>query len=219
MFCRRLRRAFLVDSGADVSVFPATSAQKKVASSSHLSAANGSSIATYGRRDIFLSFPGLKVTHSFLLANVRRPILGSDFFRATGLIIDIPRRRLVLSDPCAATVVRARPARLLGGVCGLRSAPLESTSVDQVLERFPSVLLSTASFDSTKPAKHGISHTIPTSGPPVYARARQLFGEKLDVAKSEFQKMVDMKIIRPSNSPWASPLHVVPKADGGWRLS
>ena len=29
--------------------------------------------------------------------------------------------------------------------------------------------------------------------------------------------MVDMGIIRPSNSPWASPLHVVPKADGGWR--
>ena len=23
--------------------------------------------------------------------------------------------------------------------------------------------------------------------------------------------------IRPSNSPWASPLHVIPKADGGWR--
>ena len=66
-------------------------------------------------------------------------------------------------------------------------------------------------------AKHGVAHTIPTSGPPVFARARQLFGEKLDVAKQEFQKMIDLGIIRPSNSAWASPLHVVPKADGGWR--
>ena len=29
--------------------------------------------------------------------------------------------------------------------------------------------------------------------------------------------MMDLGIIRPSNSPWSSPLHVVPKANGGWR--
>ena len=29
--------------------------------------------------------------------------------------------------------------------------------------------------------------------------------------------MVEMGIIQPSNSPWASPPLVVPKADGGWR--
>ena len=28
--------------------------------------------------------------------------------------------------------------------------------------------------------------------------------------------MMDLGIIRPSNSPWSSPLHVVPKANGGW---
>ena len=29
--------------------------------------------------------------------------------------------------------------------------------------------------------------------------------------------MEDMRIIRRSDSPWSSPLHVVPKTDGGWR--
>ena len=29
--------------------------------------------------------------------------------------------------------------------------------------------------------------------------------------------MLDLGIIRPSNCPWSSPLHVVPKANGGWR--
>ena len=51
----------------------------------------------------------------------------------------------------------------------------------------------------------------------MFARARRLFGEKLEVAQAEFKKMMEMGIIRPSSSPWSSPLHVVPKADGGWR--
>ena len=58
---------------------------------------------------------------------------------------------------------------------------------------------------------------IPTEGAPVFARPRRLFGEKLKVAKEEFEKMRKLGIIRPSNSPWSSPLHVVAKAGGGWR--
>ena len=214
VYCRRLRRAFLVDSGADVSVFPASPSQKSVPSSSNLLAANGSFIKTFGKRNIFLSLPGLSVVHQFLLADVRTPILGSDFFRLNDLIIDIPRQRLV-RDPARpsvrSTVVKARAAALVSGLRGLHV----QESVDDVFASFPSVTAASPVYDSTTPAKHGVQHTIPTAGPPVFARARRLFGEKLEVAKSEFQKMVDMGIIRPSNSPWASPLHVVPKADGG----
>ena len=89
VYCRRLRRAFLVDSGADVSVFPASTSQKNTSSTSFLRAANGSSIKTYGTREIFLALPGLNVTHKFVLADVRQPILGSDFFLANNLLIDI----------------------------------------------------------------------------------------------------------------------------------
>ena len=42
-------------------------------------------------------------------------------------------------------------------------------------------------------------------------------GDKLSTARAEFQKMEDLGIIRRSDSPWASPLHVVPKSDGSWR--
>ena len=227
MYCRRLRRAFLVDSGADVSVFPASASQRKLPSAKCLLAANGSSIKTFGRRNIFLSFNGLSVVHSFLLADVRKPILGSDFFRANGLLIDIARCRLVRDQEkkdlsASAVVVKARPAVFAGGLCGLRCGQTHSptsldTAVKDLFASFPAVTTPNPVYDSSVPAKHGVAHTIPTSGPPVFARARQLFGDKLRVAKEEFQKMEELGIIRPSNSAWASPLHVVPKADGGWR--
>ena len=226
MFCHQQRRAFLVDSGADVSVFPASTAQRRGPSSSTLQAANGTSIKMFGTRQVSLCLPGLNVVHRFILADIRKPILGSDFFRAHNLLIDIAQRRLFRPQagvPAASVVVKARPAHFTSGLCGLKCSsssrpPLEDLhrAVDAVFADFPAVTLSSPVFDAAVP-KHGVYHTVPTSGPPVFARARRLFGDKLDVAREEFKMMEEMGIIRPSSSPWASPLHVVPKADGGWR--
>ncbi|KAK7877068.1 hypothetical protein WMY93_032223 [Mugilogobius chulae] len=66
-------------------------------------------------------------------------------------------------------------------------------------------------------AKHGVEHYITTAGPPVFARVRRLDAAKLAIAREEFANMERLGIVRRSNSPWASPLHMVPKADGGWR--
>ena len=47
---------------------------------------------------------------------------------------------------------------------------------------------------------------------------RRLAPDKLKIAKAEFNHLLDMGIVRPSDSPWASPLHIAPKTTPGeWR--
>jgi hypothetical protein len=64
----------------------------------------------------------------------------------------------------------------------------------------------------------GVEHHIHNgSHPPVIAKSRCLDPEKLQIAKAEFKRLESTGIIHRSKSPWASPLHMVPKKDGSWR--
>lgn len=62
-----------------------------------------------------------------------------------------------------------------------------------------------------------VEHFIVTKGPPISSRFRRLDGEKLAAAKAEFLQMERDGIVRRSDSPWSSPLHMVKKPDGSWR--
>ncbi|BHF71885.1 hypothetical protein SprV_0401494600 [Sparganum proliferum] len=65
--------------------------------------------------------------------------------------------------------------------------------------------------------KHTVTHHISTTGPPKSCRPRRLASDRLKIAKAEFEHMLELGIIRPSDSCWASPLHLVPKKSGDWR--
>ncbi len=64
---------------------------------------------------------------------------------------------------------------------------------------------------------HRVLHQLETTGPPVTAKFWRLDAVKLRAAKEEFLSMERQGIIRRSKSSWASPLHMVPKADGSLR--
>ena len=64
------------------------------------------------------------------------------------------------------------------------------------------------------PAKHDVRHHVETKGPPISTPARRLDPQKYTTAKVEFERMEKAGIVRRSNSPWASALHMVPKPHG-----
>ncbi|PIK36591.1 reverse transcriptase [Apostichopus japonicus] len=83
-----------------------------------------------------------------------------------------------------------------------------------LLKEFPEILRVT--FEETQ-VKHSVTHYINTIGAPVFSRTRRLPPNKLTIARQEFDHMLQLGIVRQSNSNWSSPLHMVPKKNGDWR--
>ncbi|CAI2729547.1 unnamed protein product [Schistosoma spindalis] len=84
-----------------------------------------------------------------------------------------------------------------------------------LFEKFPRI---TKPLEEISSATNRVLHHIVTCGPPVTARPRRLAPDKSAFAKREFDNLLSTGIIRPSHSPWVSPLHMVRKKDGvSWR--
>ncbi|XP_061566754.1 uncharacterized protein LOC133420887 [Cololabis saira] len=204
-------KRFLVDSGSQLSLLPPTATDRSTGGNGPpLSAANGSSITTFGTRSVTVCFNGRRFESDFVIASVAVPIIGADFLCANGLLVDVANRRLIdavtfMTFPCET-----------GGSGPLAHASfLAAGNVFQrLLAEFPRLI---KPVFSTATTRHGVEHYVTTTGPPVFARARRLDTQKLAIAKEEFASMERLGIVRRSKSPWASPLHMVPKADGSWR--
>ena len=54
-----------------------------------------------------------------------------------------------------------------------------NTEYDTILADFPTI---TKPRTSTRPVKHSVTHHIRTTGPPIYARGRQLTPDRLRIA-------------------------------------
>lgn len=203
---------FLVDTGADISLIPYDKVRKVHSPSTlQLFAANGTRIDTFGEKCLTLDL-GLRraFTWPFCVARVSKPILGADFLKYYGLLVDLRGRRLKDSQTGLQS-----PGKIKGSTHTTVSTVAGGSGYHRMLAEFPGLTqLSTPSAEKT----HGIQHHIVTEGPPSASAPRRLSPEKQKVAKAEFEAMLKMGLCRPSSSPWASPLHLVPKKEpGGWR--
>lgn len=206
---------FLVDTGAAVSVLPPSPADRKHPQLHfNLQAANGSSIPTFGRKSLTLTL-GLRrsLPWIFVVADVSRPILGADFLHHFHLSVDLNKRALV--DNTTQLTIAGVLASSSSPTPSIPPPPTPPNEFTALLAEYPQLTQPHNYRD--QPAKHDVTHAIVTNGQPVAAKARRLAPERLRSAKKEFQHMLDLGIIRPSKSPWSSPLHMVPKKSGDWR--
>ncbi|UYV60890.1 hypothetical protein LAZ67_1002684, partial [Cordylochernes scorpioides] len=172
---------------------------------------NGTEIVTYGTKVRNLDI-GLRRQFQwpFVIANTNRAIIGADFLNNFGLIIDIKNKRLI--DGITNLSIRGVIQSIsdMGNISTLNS----SSKVSAILTKYPNLCRPPSDFVE---AKHSVKHYIPTRGQPIHSKARRLDSQRLTFAKAEFQYMLNNGIIRPSNSPWASPLHLVSKKDESLR--
>lgn len=201
-----------MDTGANVSVLPVIRKYRAVENTRYkLYAANGTEIKTYGTKSLVLD---LKLRRpyrwDFIIADIKQPILGIDFLTFHKLLVDVSARRLIdkvtniNTLACVSNIIQ--PA-----INTIR----DSHPYHKLLSKYQNITRP-VSYNDVK-VQHNVLHYIETTGPPVFARARPLPPDRYRKVKEEFKVMQELGICRPSKSPWASPLHIVPKKNGELR--
>ena len=212
---------FIVDTGASVSLAPPKTVDHLHLHSTpvRLTAANGEPITVFGQVTAETAIPDLRraFNWTFIVADVARPLLGLDFLQKCDLSVDCGNHLLKDNE----TQHTARISRSTASTSRylVNSTAAYPTFVQTLLQQYPSV---TAPYDMSEnrpTANSEIFHHIETGDAiPVFAKTRPLSTEKLSAAKAEFKTLLEAGIIRPSKSPWSSPLHLVPKKEPDqWR--
>ena len=162
---------YLIDTGSDISLFPADSSiLKNRPSDLILYAANDSRVCTFGERSITLNFNLRRpIKWNFCIAAVPSPIIGADLFAFYHLVPFLHESRLV--DTTTGLCIRGFLKSAL--VCNL-SLISRNHAFSHILESFPELT----------PLKQGnvtisadVHHHILTGGPPVHDCARRLSPE------------------------------------------
>lgn len=211
--CTTSKITFLIDSGASVSVVPLSFRRKTgfhpTSIPRQLKAANGTVLETLGTWTHVLHLPGLTPKPwTFVVAEVTTPIIGADLLRKWSLVLDFRHGRLFAGDPQLAS-----PPNI--------AAVWTTDVIQQTLHDYKDLFATSLEGSPAIPReldRLNLEHHIVTTGPPLFSRPRRVPPEKETAVGQEIGQMLQQGVVRPSASPWASPIHLVPKSAGGWRL-
>jgi cleavage and polyadenylation specificity factor subunit 1 len=164
-------------------------------------------------RTVPLRLGSRNFTWEFIIADVSTPLLGNDFLSANHLLVDPEHQRLVDNGIYSFLSLEEGGESMF--IYAVSSAST-SSRYDRLLDLFPEVFRAELRHTPGKLPKHDIVYRIETKDAPIFAKFRRLSPEKLISAKKAFEEMLQMGVIERATSPWASPLHTVPKPET-WR--
>ena len=212
---------FLIDTGSVVSLLPPdfVTKHKPPTRETHvkLRTADNSPLKVYGECSINLANRQLRRAFhwNFVIADVPQPIIGSDFLAHHGVLVDCRNKRLIDQNTRINAVCETTPIKngLLSAIANKIDLPDSVPhTISKLLHTYSNVLQPPQFHVLSDAPEHPTKHVIETTThTPVFAKPRQLTPEKSDAAKHAFDTMMKAGLIRPSKSPWASPLHMVPK--------
>lgn len=167
-------------------------------------------------------FNGLSNAHDFLVAvsTTSQIILGIDFWNKFGLTSTFTRAfgrevngSLFLPlESISPESVQIAEAKFVNSRSCL--TPAQEVRLRDVIKEFEDISSDRIGLGKTT----WLKHKIETVGPPIRQRYYPLSPAKLKVLNEEIDTMLQTGVIRPSRSPWASPVVMVTKKDGSVRF-
>lgn len=183
-----------------------------------LQSANNSHLRVLGTTQVTFSVHSTTLVHSFYVIDklLEPMILGMDFLSAHHARLDCVKKTFTIE----AVSLSVHPQQSSSTQLSLE-APHLAPSTDVMsspLEALTALFPDVAEFRAGSARIQPITIRIQPGTSPIKQNVRQKAIAEKEVIDREVQKMLELGVIRHSASPWASPVHLVPKGDGEIRF-
>lgn len=217
--CKITQLDFFIDTGASISFIPVTTSDKLNVglledSIKFVQIADGSLMPVKGYVNMTIDLGLGRMTWKFYVAKVAFPILGRDFLIHYDVLVDSRRTRLVrLSNGMAVipTITTISSDKSLASIMAQVGLPDNFSIFKSTFGDVEGASLKNFKVQATQ-------HYIRTSGPPCTSKVRRISPEKMEALRDYIEDMLRQNVIRPSSSPWSSPLQIAKKKDLTWRI-